>query len=155
MDVPAVREYAVSMGRYKLRGELMKVDATPQPPYKDAAEAGRYTEANCHHGVDPLRVVTKEEGLRAIEDAEWTRDQYNYLVLKVPNKDGREVIAYLSLRPTYCDRGHIQLLMDGDISLDRMDSFPRFFFSASEAKTHVICFLKWKLWQERTHPHDL
>jgi hypothetical protein len=64
------------------------------------------------------------------------------------------VHAFLTLRPAYCDRGHIQLLIEG-IDLDGADSFPRFFFSFREADEHTRTFLKWRLWKERTHPHKL
>lgn len=70
-------------------------------------------------------------------------------------RHGLEVTCYLSLRPHYCDRGHIQLFIDGDLSIDGADSFPRYFFSFKEADEHTRTFLKWRLWQHRIHPHVL
>lgn len=95
------------------------------------------------------------EGIKEIDQATWIKDEYGWLILTVHNERGREVIAQLSLRPVYCDRGHIQLLMDGDIELDGHDSFPRFFFNFKEADHHVRTFLKWKLWKHRIYPHEL
>jgi hypothetical protein len=65
------------------------------------------------------------------------------------------VHAWLALRPVYCDRGHIQLCIDGPLYLDHADSFPRYFFSFEEADAHTRTFLKWRLWKERSFPHVL
>jgi hypothetical protein len=54
------------------------------------------------------------------------------------------VHAWLALRPVYCDRGQIQLGIDGPLNLDAADSFPRFFFSFKEADEHTRTFLKWR-----------
>jgi hypothetical protein len=97
--------------------------------------------------------MTKTEGLKEIEEAKWVEDNFGWRTLTVHDEHGREVMAMLSLRPVYCDRGHIQLQMEGHIELDGHDSFPRFFFNPKEADHHVRCFLKWKLWKERTYEH--
>lgn len=95
------------------------------------------------------------EGLEEINRAQWVRDEYNQLMLTVHDERDRKVIAYLSLRPHYCDRGHIKLLIDGDIELDGADSFPRYFFSRAEAMDHTKLFLKWRLWKHRIYSHEL
>jgi hypothetical protein len=97
----------------------------------------------------------RAEGLWQIENAPWTKDKYGTLNLHVSTPDGHQVHAWLSLRPVYCDRGRIQLCIDGPINLDGADSFPRFFFSFKEADEHTRTFLKWRLWKERVHPHVL
>ena len=94
-------------------------------------------------------------GVAEIDDAKWEKDQYGWLHLLVHDSDGGEVHSYLSLRPNYCDRGHIQLQIDGNLNLDGADSFPRFFFSFREADEHTRTFLKWRLWKHRIHPHVL
>jgi hypothetical protein len=99
--------------------------------------------------------MKRAEGLQEIEIAKWTKDEWNWFKLVVHDEKGREVSAHLSLRPPYCDRGHFQLHIDGPLELDSADSFPRFFFSSQEADHHVRCFLKWRLWKERTHEHTL
>lgn len=99
--------------------------------------------------------MTQEEGLKEIEDAQWSKDSYGSLNLHVSDDKGRPIHAWLSLRPHYCDRGHIQLMVSGDLELDSADSFPRFFFSAEEAKLHTKTFLKWRIWKHRTHDHTL
>jgi hypothetical protein len=96
----------------------------------------------------------REEGLREIEQARW-HQQESWLVLVVHDERLRAVQCYLSLRPTYCDRGHIQLEIEGPLDLDHADSFPRYFFCASEADLHTRTFLKWRLWKERMFSHSL
>lgn len=95
------------------------------------------------------------EGIKQIDEAKWQVDEYKILNLYVSDADGRPVHCWLSLRPNYCDRGHIQLNIDGNLNLDHADSFPRFFFSFSEADEHCRLFLKWRLWKHRVHKHEL
>lgn len=99
--------------------------------------------------------MTREEGLRQIEEANWTPDKFGCVNLRVHDQDGRNVHCWLSLRPEYCDRGHIQLNIDGHLDLNGNDSFPRFFFNFKEADHHTRTFLKWRIWKERTYPHEL
>jgi hypothetical protein len=99
--------------------------------------------------------MTRQEGLKEIEEAKWTKDEYDYFLLTVHDINGDPVQAWLSVRPNYCDRGHIQFNIDGYLKIDSADSFPRFFFSSKEADHHVRCFLKWRLWNERTYEHTL
>jgi hypothetical protein len=93
--------------------------------------------------------MNREDGIKQIEEAQWERDDYGTLHLYITHPSGRPVDAWLSMRPVYCDRGHIQLNIDGPLNLDRHDNFPRFFFSLVEADAHTRTFLKWRLWQER------
>lgn len=97
----------------------------------------------------------KEAGIKEIDDAEWLQDKYGHLNLLIKDPNGGIIRSYLSLRPEYCDRGHIQLGIDGLKDLDRMDSFPRFFFNTEEAKRHTKLFLKWRVWKHREYPHQL
>ncbi|HYX39971.1 MAG TPA: hypothetical protein VE954_43295 [Oligoflexus sp.] len=95
--------------------------------------------------------MNRDEGLQEIDEAQWEKDDYKTLNLYVHTRDDRKVHAWMLLRPPYCDRGHIQLCIDGPLNLDGHDSFPRYFFSFEEADTHCRTFLKWRLWQHRTH----
>lgn len=96
--------------------------------------------------------MDKEEGLREIETTRWTFSaDCKTLELVVHDYLGEEVHCFLTLRPQYCDRGHIQLLIDGQLDLDSSDRFPRYFFSFLEADEHTRMFLKWRLWKERTY----
>lgn len=95
------------------------------------------------------------EGVAEIDAAKWVKDKTGTLNLLVHGNKGHRVLCWLSLRPPYCDRGHIMLNIEGDLSLDRADSFPRFFFSFAEADSHARTFLKWRLWKHRIHPHQL
>lgn len=100
--------------------------------------------------------INRSQGLAAIKNEEWVQDESGTLNLIVQGpSDSPRVHAWLSLRPAYCDRGHIQLNIEGISSLDRADSFPRFFFSFKEADEHTRTFLRWRLWKERSHPHVL
>lgn len=98
-----------------------------------------------------------EEGIAEIEAAQWVKDDSNTMNLMVHDQAGDGVLCWLALRPPYCDRGHIQLNVEGPLSLgiDGADGFPRYFFSFREADAHTRTFLKWRLWKERTHPHRL
>ena len=95
--------------------------------------------------------MTREQGLKQIDEAQWKRGDTE-LTLTVNNQQGRVILAWLRMRPHYCDRGHIQLLIDGPLELDNADSFPRYFFSFEEADQHTRTFLKWRLWKQRVHP---
>lgn len=100
--------------------------------------------------------MTITQGIKEIEEARWAKDEWQTLNLYVHDDKDRTVHAFLSLRPSYCDRGHISLNIDAPgIELDGHDSFPRFFFSFAEADAHTRLFLKWRLWKERTFPHEL
>ncbi len=96
-----------------------------------------------------------ERGLKEIDKAEWKRDEYGCFNLYVNTPEGNKVHCFLSLRPTYCDRGHIQLNIDGPLNLDSADSFPRFFFNFEEADNHTRLFLKWRLWKHRVYEHKI
>lgn len=93
----------------------------------------------------------KLAGLEQIETAQWQRLETGELKLSVTCSRGLQCDCYLSLRPAYCDRGHIMLQIDGFLSLDDQDRFPRYFFSFEEANEHVRTFLKWRLWKHRTY----
>jgi hypothetical protein len=98
--------------------------------------------------------MTEEQGIQQIDEAQWERDAFNTLFLKVKTRHDRPVEAWLIMRPPYCDRGHIQLNIDGVEGLDAADRFPRHFFSFKEADAHTRMFLKWRLWKVRTYSHD-
>jgi hypothetical protein len=94
--------------------------------------------------------MDKEQGLKQINEAKWVQGD-GCLDMLVNDIDGRVVNVWLAMRPAYCDRGHVQLNIDGPLQLDRFDSFPRYFFSFEEADAHARAFLKWRLWRERTY----
>lgn len=99
--------------------------------------------------------MTREQGIRQIDEAQWELMDGS-LNLFVQDAQGRRVHAWLTRRPHYCDRGHIQLNIDmpgtvaGIAELDDADSFPRYFFGFEEADRHTRAFLKWRIWKERT-----
>lgn len=102
----------------------------------------------------PPATTATEDRINEIDTVQWQRDKHNTLNLFVTDKDGRPLHAWLTLRPPYCDRGHIQLNIDGYLALDEMDSFPRYFFTFEEADRHCRTFLKWRLWEVRGISHD-
>ena len=81
-----------------------------------------------------------------IKTAEWKSDGYS-LVLRVKDKEGRDVKCYLTKRRHDCDRGHLMLQVDGHFHIDKQDSFPRYFFSFERADRHTRAFLKWRIYQ--------
>lgn len=99
--------------------------------------------------------MNKEDGLKEIIETKWIKDNYSCLNLFVTDSKNRSIHCFLNLRPSYCDRGHIQLNIDGDLDIDGADSFPRFFFNFKEADLHVRTFLMWRLWKHRVYEHKL
>jgi hypothetical protein len=97
--------------------------------------------------------MNRQDGIKQIDETQWAKDEFNTLFLCLNGADGAPIHAILTMRPVYCDRGHIQLTIDGRLGLDGADSFPRFFFSFAEADAHTRTFLKWRLWHERAHPY--
>lgn len=99
--------------------------------------------------------MSPEQGIKQINEAQWELMEGS-LNLFVTDAQGRRVIAWLTRRPHYCDRGHIQLNIDmpgavpGVPELDAADSFPRYFFGFEEADRHTRAFLKWRIWKTRT-----
>lgn len=100
-------------------------------------------------------IPEKEQGIKEINDAIWIEDEYKCFNLFVKNPRGGIVHAYISLRPEYCDRGHIWGNIEGIQDLDNADMFPRYFFNKEEADKHIKTFLKWRLWKHRENPHEL
>lgn len=100
-------------------------------------------------------MTAKEIGIRQIDEANWDRDEYGTLFLRtICDKEGRKVEPWMSIRPVYCDRGHMQVHIDGNLNLDEADGFPRFFFSFDEADKHTRTFLMWRLWQVRSSSYE-
>lgn len=101
-------------------------------------------------------MFSKEEGIKQIDEAKWVKDDWGALNLYVSQPNGTMAHCFLTLRPEYCDRGHIQLMIDAvGMGIDGADSFPRFFFSFEEADHHTRTFLKWRIWKHRVYPHCL
>ena len=99
--------------------------------------------------------MNRKDGIKEIDEAQWTKDIYGVMNLYVHTAEDRLVHCWVMLRPVYCDRGHMQLIIDGPLNLDGADSFPRFFFSFEEADKHTRLFLKWRIWKERMFPHEI
>lgn len=93
-------------------------------------------------------------GIEEIDKAQWSMGGYGWNMV-VHDSLNRLVRCYLKPRPKYCDRGHLDLLIDGSMGLDEADSFPRYFFSFEEADIHCRNFLKWRLWKHRVHSHPI
>lgn len=97
--------------------------------------------------------MTREDGIKQIEEAPWVgEDEAACLNLFVEDEDDMTIHAWLTPRPAYCDRGHIQLDINGPLGLDRCDSFPRYYTSFDVADMETRRFLKWRLWKERSVP---
>ena len=88
----------------------------------------------------------KEIGIDEIDSTRWFFRE-GYLQLTVKDQRGDAVHCYLERRPSYCDRGHFYVKIDGRLDLDDYDGFPRYFFTAVEADHHVRSFLKWRIWK--------
>ncbi len=82
---------------------------------------------------------------------EWTPDEWNCLNLCFEH-EGRRFHVFIQARPSYCDRGHYSLDIDGPMDLDAADRFPRYFMSLDRAKAEAEDFLRWRLAHIRTEP---
>jgi len=94
--------------------------------------------------------MKRDAGIKQINETPWVKDEHRTLHLYATTPEDWPVDAWLIMRPHYCDRGHIQLNIDGPMDLNGADRFPRYFFSFAEADAHARMFLKWRLWKERT-----
>ena len=70
--------------------------------------------------------MTKEEGIEQIKTMKWVADDTvrGTLNMYVTHPCGKMIHCWLTMRPHYCDRGHIQLNIDGHLNLDHADYFP-------------------------------
>ncbi len=58
--------------------------------------------------------------------------------------DGK-MVAWITMRPVYCDRGHWQLNIDLPLGLDHQDGFPRYYMTLETAKKETELFLNWRI----------
>lgn len=98
--------------------------------------------------------MEKSAGLTEIDQAKWSKGEFNELNITVHDMNGTPVTACLQKRQHSCDRGHISFKIFGLVGIDECDSFPRYSFNFEEADTHVRNFLKWRLWKQRENPHS-
>lgn len=88
-------------------------------------------------------------GIEEIDKAIWKAHD-DYVELIIHDENNNEISCTAQRRPKYCDRGHYQLNVFGQIELDSADGFPRYFFSFAELDVHARQFLKWRLYKFRT-----
>lgn len=62
--------------------------------------------------------------------------------------DGR-MVAWLTPRPSYCDRGHWQVNV-AIPNIDGADWFPRYYMSRAVAVAETEAFVAWRLFKETT-----
>jgi hypothetical protein len=62
-------------------------------------------EFACQGASGRSRMISRQEGLRQINDNAWQKDEYGALNQYVHAPDERLVHAFLLLRPHCCDRG--------------------------------------------------
>lgn len=60
-------------------------------------------------------------------------------------KNNHRMVAWISKRPAYCDRGHWQLNIDLPLGLDGQDGFPRYYMELETAKKETKLFLDWRV----------
>lgn len=60
------------------------------------------------------------------------------------DENGR-VLAWISERPLYCDRGHYLMLVEAPCGIDNQDGFPRYYMRLKTAKQETEDFLRWRL----------
>ena len=60
-----------------------------------------------------------------------------------------QLVAWLEVRPSYCDRGHWKVEANLP-DVDDADRFPRYFMRYETAKEETEKWLKWRLWKVDT-----
>jgi len=89
--------------------------------------------------------------LEDLNNAEWERDEYDYLVLR-----HGDVWIWIGLRQEYCDRGHWYANVGGGIpEIDFADSFPRFYMDLETAKKEMRAWLIWRLYKVSDTAHQI
>lgn len=86
---------------------------------------------------------------------EWKTDEYGTLNTHLKDAEGRKVHAFIQARPSYCDRGHYSFNVDGVLSLDNADSFPRYFMKLEVAKSEAEAWLNWRLYKIRAEENRI
>jgi len=82
---------------------------------------------------------------RTIPKFEWIQNPEYPTTWDCFDEKGQRV-AYLSERPTYCDRGHF--LGNVEIGgLDSEDCWPNYYMDFERAKNEIISFLLWRLYK--------
>lgn len=56
--------------------------------------------------------------------------------------------AWITQRPSYCDRGHWQFNVDGIPDVDWADGFPRYYMDLEIAKREAEAWLRWRLFKQ-------
>lgn len=74
----------------------------------------------------------------------WELDEFNCLNLRFKTLAG-PVHAWIQERPSYCDRGHFQLNIDGPFDFDGSDCFPRYYMDLTTALQEAERFLAWRI----------
>lgn len=64
------------------------------------------------------------------------------------NAQGK-MLAWITRRPGYCDRGHWAAHVEAVPGLDEQDEFPRYFMRKTTAQTELVEFLAWRLLKRR------
>ena len=73
----------------------------------------------------------------------WRRSEDGYACLV-----DEVVLATVSPRPRYCDRGHWWVHCNLN-DADGQDGFPRYYMRREVAFAETEAFLKWRLWKQR------
>lgn len=55
------------------------------------------------------------------------------------------LVAWISKRPSYCDRGHWQANINIELGLDDAARFPRYYMTLETAKKETELFLDWRI----------
>jgi hypothetical protein len=88
----------------------------------------------------------------SIDNAVWKEDSYGCLNLMLEPDPAMvhttvgTIHAFISKRPSYCDRGHYSFNVDGIPHMDGADSFPRYYMSLDVALREATDWLNWRMY---------
>jgi len=60
-------------------------------------------------------------------------------------ENDHRMVAWITKRPAYCDRGHWQVNIALPLDLDEQDGFPRYYMTLETAKKETELFLDWRI----------
>lgn len=90
-----------------------------------------------------------------MSEPKWSwRDNPDYRGLIELYDDAGRMLAWISERPPYCDRGHFQANVECVPNLDSQDGWPRYYMHLDVAQRETTDFLRWRLLRERTPPRE-
>jgi hypothetical protein len=127
------------MGLGSDKGERSVSDSKECPHCKKGREQGK-------HYICWFCGFPSFPNLQALKDAEWEEcSSVHYFIYELEHEGAK---ISIESRNSYCDRGHWLAKVEGIISIDDSDFFPRFYMDIEVAQKEMKEWLIWRLYKE-------